>query len=201
VLNAAGALALCNDIVNTEFGEGAFEKRLPAVAEALEGFRGSKRRSEIVASLGGVIFMDDYAHHPTAIKATLEGLREFYPTRRIVVSFMSHTYSRTAALLERFSSCWGAADVVFFHKIYSSAREKPEDFPGITGRVLYEKARLTRPGNESSLHYVDEPLDAVPEIAALLAPGDLFITMGAGDNFKLLEPLLAAYGKFVRPAA
>jgi UDP-N-acetylmuramate--alanine ligase len=66
--------------------------------------------------------MDDYGHHPTAIKSTLEGLKEFYPSRRLIVSFMSHTYTRTAALLDDFASSLIPADLVFLHKIYGSAR-------------------------------------------------------------------------------
>jgi UDP-N-acetylmuramate--alanine ligase len=112
-LNAAAALALCTVLLNGE-GRGGKEvwddERRRRAGESLEAFRGARRRSEIVGEAGGILFMDDYGHHPTAIAATLEGLRAFYPRRRIVVSFMSHTYTRTAALLDEFASSFGAAE-------------------------------------------------------------------------------------------
>ncbi len=108
---------------------------LAAAAAALGAFRGSRRRSEMVGEAGGVLIIDDYAHHPTAVRTTLEGIRRFYPGRRILVDFMSHTYSRTRALLGEFGACFAAADVVLLHRIYASARERNES--GITGRDLY----------------------------------------------------------------
>jgi UDP-N-acetylmuramate--alanine ligase len=128
--------------------------------------------------------MDDYGHHPSAIKTTLEGLREFYPGRRIVLSFMSHTYTRTAALLDEFAASFAAADLVVLHKIYSSAREQYRG--GVDGKTLFDKTRALRNG----VYYVDEPLDAVSVLKDVLKSGDLFITMGAGDNWKLGRALL-----------
>ncbi|MDR1178238.1 MAG: Mur ligase domain-containing protein, partial [Spirochaetaceae bacterium] len=91
VLDAAAALALTVSLLETERAgqrDAAFEaclkERLPGMKAALESFSGSRRRSEIIGEAGGILFMDDYGHHPTAIKTTLEGLREFYPRRRIV---------------------------------------------------------------------------------------------------------------------
>jgi UDP-N-acetylmuramate--alanine ligase len=177
-LNAAAALALTDSLVKKEFGAWDEERREKA-RRALEEFRGSRRRSEILGEAGGVLFMDDYAHHPTAIKTTLEGLREFYPQRRIVLSFMSHTYTRTAALLEEFAASLEKADVVVLHKIYGSAREVYRG--GVTGRTLYEKTRALRDG----VYYREEPEEAAELLEGILAPGDLFITMGAGDNWRL----------------
>jgi UDP-N-acetylmuramate--alanine ligase len=186
-LNAAAALALTDSLVRAEFGEGGWtEERRENARRALEGFRGSKRRSEILGEYGGVLFMDDYGHHPTAVKTTLEGLREFYPQRRIVLSFMSHTYTRTAALLDDFASSFDAADLLFLHKIYGSAREEYRG--GVTGRTLFEKARALR----DRVYYADEPLEAAETLKKTLRPGDLFLTMGAGDNWKLGR-LLADY--------
>ena len=154
-LNVTAALALTSILVKKEFSWN--DERRQAVRKALDGFRGSKRRSEIIGEAGGIIFMDDYGHHPTAIKTTLEGLKSFYPARRLVVSFMSHTYTRTAALLDDFALSLAAADVLFFHKIYASAREKYDG--SVSGKTLCEKTKnLRSPGN---VYYVDEPLDAV----------------------------------------
>jgi UDP-N-acetylmuramate--alanine ligase len=186
-LNAAAALALVSLLVQKEFGkpgdDGWNEDRRQRARKALEEFRGSKRRSELTGSAGGVIFMDDYGHHPTAIKTTLEGLKSFYPSRRLVVSFMSHTYSRTAALLDEFAAAFNAADVIFLHKIYASAREKYEG--GVTGNSLYEKVKNLRTGTSGEVYYIDEPLDAFEPVKKLLKSGDLFITLGAGNNWPL----------------
>ncbi|MDR0376712.1 MAG: UDP-N-acetylmuramate--L-alanine ligase [Spirochaetaceae bacterium] len=189
-LNAAAALALTDSLVRDEFGEDGWTKeRREKARRALEEFRGSRRRSEILGEYGGVLFMDDYGHHPTAVKTTLEGLREFYPRRRIVVSFMSHTYTRTAALLDAFAASFGAADLLFLHKIYASARE---DYTGgVTGKSLFEQVLAGR-SPQDGVYYHEEPLDAAETLKKTLRPGDLFLTMGAGDNWKLGR-LLADY--------
>ena len=120
-LNAAGALALAADLLAGEKrGLGDLERARPALA----GFRGSRRRSEVVGEAGSVLFIDDYAHHPTEIRTTLAGLKSFYPGRRLVVDFMPHTFSRTRALLPEFAECFAAADEVILHRVYASAREQ-----------------------------------------------------------------------------
>jgi UDP-N-acetylmuramate--alanine ligase len=190
-LDATAALALTSSLVEKEFGpeggDGWNEERREGVRKELEGFRGSKRRAEIVGERGGILFMDDYAHHPTAIKTTLGGIRTFYPSRRIILSFMSHTYTRTAALLEDFAASLAGADVVVLHKIYGSAREGYRG--GVTGETLFEKTRALR----DNVYYVEEPEDAAELLRGILRPGDLFLTMGAGDNWKLGKTLLAYY--------
>ncbi|MDR2257706.1 MAG: UDP-N-acetylmuramate--L-alanine ligase [Treponema sp.] len=187
-LDAAAALALTSSLVKTEFGneggEGGWTgTRRENVRKALEDFRGSKRRSEILGEAGGILFMDDYGHHPTAIRTTLEGLKDFYPRRRLVVSFMSHTYTRTAALLDEFAASFEKADLVFLHKIYASAREVYHG--GVTGKTLYEKTKAL--GGE--VYYVDEPQDAAEPLKKILRAGDLFLTLGAGSNWPLGETL------------
>jgi UDP-N-acetylmuramate--alanine ligase len=188
-LNAAAALALTSLLVRKEFGEtgnadGWNEDRRQKVRKAFERFRGSKRRSEIIGEAGGIVFMDDYGHHPTAIKKTLEGLKSFYPGRRFVVSFMSHTYSRTAALLDEFAAAFSAADVLFLHKIYASAREKYEG--GVTGKTLFEKVKSLHAGTGGGeIYYIDEPPDALEPVKKILKRGDLFITLGAGSNWSM----------------
>ncbi|MDR1903966.1 MAG: UDP-N-acetylmuramate--L-alanine ligase [Treponema sp.] len=191
VLNAAAALALTDSLVRRETGtlppaDGGWNReRIEKVRRALEEFSGSKRRQEILGEAGGILFMDDYGHHPTAVKLTLEGLREFYPVRRLVVSFMPHTYSRTASLIDEFASSFAAADMVFLHKIYASERETYSG--GVNGRVLYEKvqASFERSSRGGKVYYIEEPLEAGGLLKTLLRPGDLFVTMGAGNNWKL----------------
>lgn len=183
VLNAAAAIALCSLLWAGERGESAAVD-MTAAGRALASFTGSRRRSEVVGEAGGILFMDDYAHHPTAIEKTLAGIRGFYPGRRLVVDFMSHTYSRTRALLPEFGRCFRSADSVILHRIYASAREQNDG--GITARELYQEVSRNHP----RVTYFEEPMDAVPFLVTELKPGDLFLTMGAGDNWKLGRELL-----------
>jgi len=194
-LNAAAAIALTASLVKKELGnEGWNDERKERVRAALEEFTGSKRRSEILGEAGGILFMDDYGHHPTAIRTTLEGLREFYPKRRLVLSFMSHTYTRTASLLDEFAASFDKADIVFLHKIYSSAREAYNG--GVSGKTLFEKTQAVFsriPDRKENIFFVEEPVDGFEQLRNILRPGDLFITMGAGDNWKLGEMLFNYY--------
>jgi UDP-N-acetylmuramate--alanine ligase len=185
-LNAAAALALTSSLVEREYG-GWNEERREGARRALEEFTGSRRRSELLGEAGGILFMDDYGHHPTAIETTLAGLKEFYPGRRLVVSFMSHTYTRTASLLDRFAGAFGKADVLILHRIYASAREQYQG--GVTGRTLFEKTGERR----DNTYYVEEPLEAFDMLKGMLRGGDLFLTLGAGDNWKLGRALLEYY--------
>ena len=177
-LNAAAALAVTASILAEE-GRDMDDGCLDVLAEGISRFRGSKRRCELVGEKDGVLVIDDYGHHPTAVDLTLKGLREFYPNRRLVVDFMSHTYSRTAALLERFASSFSAADCVILHKIYGSAREKYDG--SVTGETLFEETKK----RHGEVYYFTEINDALPFLRDYLRPGDLFVTMGAGDNWQL----------------
>ena len=197
VLDAAAAVALVCRLLVTA-GKDPLDY-YENIKRGLLNFSGGKRRSEIVGRFKNsngaeVIVLDDYGHHPTAVKTTLEGYREFYKGRKIIVDFMSHTYSRTQALLPEFARCFTAADEVILHKIYSSARENPADFT-ITGRTLYEAVMAT---GQQNVSYFEEILDAADfakaELEKPLGPeypdGYLFITMGAGDNWKLGKEIL-----------
>ncbi len=162
-----------------------FEEKL---AEGLFAFSGSRRRSEILGEREGILFMDDYAHHPTALKTTIEGFKSFYPGRRIIVDFMSHTYSRTEALFDDFASAFSAADLVIINKIYSSAREK-----GI--KTDLDRRFFDRVCDfHDNVCYYEEPLSAYDYLKKELKKGDVFITMGAGDNWTLGRKLFESYG-------
>lgn len=190
-LDAAGALALVSEILKL--------RALPPldyiddIKRALHSFKGGARRAEIIGEgeLFGsnLLIVDDYGHHPTAIKTTLMGFKEFFSGRKVIVDFMSHTYSRTAALLKEFGESFSSADIVILHKIYSSARERAEDF-SITGRTLFDEVKK----HNSEVYYTEEILDALDLLKNLLKEpldktrypnGYLFVTMGAGDNFRL----------------
>ena len=201
-LNAAAGLALCTVLLQKELEErngavssqtncepkesvpeGWNTRQLANAQKALEEFQGSKRRCEIIGEAGGVLFMDDYGHHPTAISATLSGLKEFYPHRRLIVSFMSHTFTRTAALLREFAACFYAADILFLHEIYSSAREHYEG--GVNGESLFNEINKLHKDKYEALYYFDKPMQAFTIAREILRSGDLFITMGAGNNWPL----------------
>ena len=191
-LNATAAIALIMSLAKQEFGEVKgkvlIEKKIQSVKDALENFKSTKRRSEIIGEAGGIIFMDDYAHHPTAIKTTLVGIKSFYPERRLIVSFMSHTYTRTSALFDEFASAFKDADILFLHKIYASARENYDG--GVSGKTLYEKTSAVR-GKET--FYFDEPDEAFSALCGILKNQDIFITLGAGNNWTLGEKLFSYF--------
>ena len=174
------------------------------IKSGLLDFSGSKRRSEILAEIEyqsdkKIIFIDDYGHHPTAIKTTLEGFKNFYPDKYLIVDFMSHTYSRTASLLEEFASSFESAEQVILHKIYSSARENKKDFEGIvSGEILFEKTKQYH----NKVSYFEEILDAKDFVKSIFnSPlpeeknGFVFVTMGAGDNWKLGTELIKEFRK------
>ncbi len=197
VLDACAAVALVSRLLleNKQNPKENFSK----IKKGLSSFTGGKRRSEVVGHLkingNDVLVIDDYGHHPTAIKTTLSGYREFYKNRKIIVDFMSHTYSRTMSLLKEFASSFTDANEVILHKIYSSARENPKDF-NITGKTLYEEV-LKSGFKKEAVHYFEEILSAknfvVQKLSEKLSPeysdGYLFVTMGAGDNWKLGKSL------------
>ncbi len=178
VLNAAAAIAVNMHILE-KAGNTEPEQIQQEITNALKSFRGSKRRSEIIRTDDDIIHIDDYAHHPTAIRTTLAGIREYYQNNRIIVDFMSHTYSRTMNLLSDFAKAFSASDILILNKIYSSAREeKPENF---SGENLFKEVKKYH----NNVHYCPEIEDAVEYIQNILKPGDVFITMGAGDNWKI----------------
>lgn len=158
------------------------------IEEGLSEFHGTRRRSERVGEAKGILVLDDYAHHPSAIRLTLQGFREFYPNRRIIVDFMSHTYSRTEALLSDFAQSFDCADLVLLNKVYSSAREQKGT---VDGHTLYKECCKYH----SNVYYFDEYEEALPFLLKELKEGDLFITMGAGNNWQLGRALLEALQK------
>jgi UDP-N-acetylmuramate--alanine ligase len=189
-LDAIAAMALSLSLL-ADFRAAKIDRDMPGVREidvlrtAVSEFSGSKRRSEILGEARGILFVDDYGHHPTAIAKTIRGVREFWPARRLVVDFMSHTYSRTKALFSEFASCLDEADEVILHGIYPSARE-PID-PSLGGEMLAQavKMRAASARHNGQVSYFEKPLEAETFLEAKLGQGDLFLTIGAGDNWKL----------------
>ncbi len=160
------------------------------IAEALEAFRGVGRRFEARGEAAGVRVVDDYGHHPTEIAATLAAARPL--AKRVLVLFQPHRYSRTALLHREFAACFGDADKVWVLDVYP-AGEAP--VPGVSGRTIVQSAREL-----GKRHLVEAPdaAAAVEAVACEARPGDLVLTLGAGDVWRLgdrvLERLRAGRG-------
>ena len=173
VLNALAALAACQE-VGVEFG---------LAAAALTRFQGTARRFEVKGQAAGVTVVDDYAHHPTEIEATLAAARLKYPGRPIWAVFQPHTYSRTATLLGGFAAAFGDADHVVVTEIYA-ARE--ENIQGVSGSDLVQQ--MAHP----DALYVATLEDAASSVLERVQSGDVVITLGAGDGYLIGERVLDA---------
>jgi len=163
VSNAAGALALT----------AALGLDPAACAPALKDFSGVGRRFEVIGTVNGITVIDDYAHHPTEIRATLEAARP--GCKRLICVFQPHRYTRTAWFLEEFSLAFEQADLLLLHSVYS-AGEVP--IPGATSEVLAEQIRKN---SNIPVFYSDHLFMLEEQALAIARPGDLIITMGAGD--------------------
>jgi UDP-N-acetylmuramate--alanine ligase len=146
-----------------------------AIAAALAGFRGTGRRFELLGRCNGLAVYDDYAHHPTEVRATLEAARHF-PANRIIAIFQPHLYSRTLNLLEGFARAFELADIVIIDDIYA-AREEP--VPGVNGGLLAERIRSV--AGDKPVEYLPVREEMVRRVAEMAQPGDLILTIGAGD--------------------
>ena len=144
------------------------------LVEGLGGFTGVRRRMELKGVVGGIRVYDDYAHHPTELVAQLAAAREVAGGGRLVVAFQPHRYSRTLAFAEEFGAALGAADDVVVMEVYAAGEEP---VPGATGATVASAVPLP------AEHVVFEPSwTAVPgHLAARAQPGDLVLTLGAGD--------------------
>lgn len=173
VLNALGALAAAR-----ELGVGVGE-----AARALSGFRGVGRRFEVVGQLGEALVADDYAHHPTEIAATLAAARNGWD-RRIVAIFQPHLYSRTRDFLEGFASALAQADVIVISEIYG-AREDPIE--GVSAAQIAGAVRALAP--DKQVEYVPDRAAIADLIREIAQPGDLILTLGAGDITEVADEL------------
>jgi UDP-N-acetylmuramate--alanine ligase len=187
VLNAGAALAV-SILLGREAQIIKHESWIEGLAHRLAQFQSTRRRSEVVFRSPELTVIDDYGHHPTAVKSTLEGYREFYPGCRIILSFMHHTYSRTKALYPQWLGAFEAADIVINHPIYSSARERADD--SISGQQFAQDLAQ----RHSSVQYFSHFEGAAAWLAQNLQPKDVVITMGAGDNWKVGQLLIKTIG-------
>jgi UDP-N-acetylmuramate--alanine ligase len=173
VRNALAALA-----VGWELGV-AFE----CAGAALSTFQGTERRFEVKGDVGGITVVDDYAHHPTQIRATLAAARRRYGARTLWAVFQPHTYSRTRALLDEYANSFADADHVIVTDIYA-ARES--DDLGISAADMV--ARMTHTDSRC----ITDLGDVMAHLLPRLRSGDVLITLGAGDGYTVGEGVLAA---------
>lgn len=169
LLNAAACIAM------------GMALQLPAhqILEGLHNFRGAGRRFELKATEHGIRIIDDYGHHPTEIRVTLEAARRYAGEGRVLVIFQPHRYSRTQAFLQEFATALDLADDVTLLEIYA-ASEKP--IHGITSELI--AAKMERG------HYLPNFVQAADRVIEMARPGDVIITLGAGD-VNSLAPIIA----------
>ena len=142
-----------------------------------------ERRQSILFQSSQRVVVEDYAHHPTEVRAAIAGARELYPDRRIVVAFQPHTYTRTKALFDEFAKALGKADDVLVLPIYA-AREKNES--GVSSRELAVKTLEYN----SSARYVASHEAAVDDLCKQLTNNDVLLVMGAGTVIEVTKQLV-----------
>lgn len=155
------------------------------IAQALGSFAGVQRRMELKGEVCDITVVDDYGHHPTEIRATLSAVKQAWPEKRLVVLFQPHRYSRTKGLFNEFQTCFHLADLLVMTDIYAASEEPIE---GIGSLQLLEKIR--QHGQRHTAH-IPEVSELAAAIKDKLQPGDLVLTLGAGNIVKAGEELLA----------
>ena len=170
VLNTLAAIAVSDEL----------EAPLDVMKDALENFHGVARRFSIVGEVQGITLVDDYGHHPAEISATLEAARKAF-SGRVLVAFQPHRFSRTQLLFDDFTRCFNAADVVLIADVYA-AGEAPID--GVSSEHL---VRAIAARGHRAVKYLRERAELAAELATLARPGDVVISLGAGDINKVLS--------------
>ena len=170
-LRAPGAHNACNALAAIGVG---LELGIPfeQIQKGISNFSGILRRFHLQGEEQGILLIDDYAHHPTEVEATLKAARTSFPGRRLVAAFQPHLYSRTRQFHAQFAAALSLADLVFVTDVYP-AREAP--LPGVTGDLIAEAIE------DTTVHYLPEKEDLPEALLAHTTTGDLVITLGAGD--------------------
>jgi UDP-N-acetylmuramate--alanine ligase len=165
------------------------------IRKYLEEFKGTARRMQIMGTFKGATIIDDYAHHPTEIKTTLEGARQIHGNKKIISVFHPHTFTRTKALLDDFAKSFGDADEVIVLDIYGSARE---EHGGVSSEDLVRKvksqkspaAHRTAGQAKVKVSYIPTLKECEEYLRENVERGDVVILMGAGDVFRIGENLI-----------
>ena len=174
VLNATAAVALAME-------EGI---SVEVARKAVAAFEGVQRRFELIGEKNDILVFDDYAHHPTEATATLQGFRDAFPERRVIVAFQPHLFSRTRDQHEAFGSAFANCDVLLCTDIYP-ARERPIE--GVTGAMVSDSALAF---GHRNARFVGDQMNLLPILKEELRPGDVVVLMGAGNIYKLGEKIL-----------
>ena len=174
VLNALAALSAAHQLGYS----------LAQASAALGKFQGTGRRFEVLGEAEGIVVIDDYAHHPTKIRATLAAARLRYPSRRIWAVWQPHTYSRTRLLLAEFAAAFEQADEVVVTAVYPAREPAPAD--NFSARQVVAAMRHKR------AHYVPELVKATAYLLGRLRSGDVLVVMSAGDADQVSSNVLAA---------
>lgn len=153
------------------------------ILEGLENYKGIGRRFELKKNVKGTMVIEDYAHHPTEIKATLEAAKKGW-SRRIVAIFQPHRYTRLSLLMKSFATAFNQADVLVITEIYPAGEEP---IPGVTGEVLYQETE--RFGHKNA--HFEPSIEKIPSlIAEIVLPEDLIIVMGAGNIYRIIPDII-----------
>jgi len=155
------------------------------ILEALESYTGTGRRFELRRVVDDIMVVEDYAHHPTEIKATLEAAKRGW-SRRVVAVFEPHRYTRLSKLMTAFATAFNQADVLVLTDIYP-AGEDP--IPGVDGRALYEEVRQF---GHKNVHFEPDLKRIGPLLGGILAPGDIVLVLGAGNVNRTIPDIVAA---------
>ena len=156
------------------------------IARALAKFDGVQRRLQVKGEVNGIMVIDDYGHHPTEIRATLDAVREGWPGRRLVVVFQPHRYSRTKALFAEFQGAFHRADILYLSDIYAAGEEP---LAGVSSERL---AREIRRHGQRDVFFTASIDDLPAEIQPVLKSGDIALTLGAGNIVRVGEKLLGS---------
>jgi UDP-N-acetylmuramate--alanine ligase len=183
ILNLPGVHNVYNSLASLAVG---MELDIPfdVIKSTLETVEGVRRRMEIKGEKKGVTVVDDYGHHPTEIKTTLTAAKECWPDRRIVAIFQPHRYSRTRALFDEFTRAFYQSDLLVVLPIYSAGEKKIE---GLTSEALCNG--IQEHGHKDVI-YIEAFETAAFRLKAVLKEGDVLITLGAGDVWKIGEEVL-----------
>jgi UDP-N-acetylmuramate--alanine ligase len=183
LLNLPGLHNVYNSLASIAVGM-ELDISFDVIKSALQTVEGVQRRLEIKGEKKGVTVVDDYGHHPTEIKITLQAARESWPHRRVVVVFQPHRYTRTQALFDEFTRSFYQSDLLVVLPIYAAGEQK---IKGVEGHALFEGVRSH--GHKEVVYFQDFET-AVSHLIKILSPEDILLTLGAGDVWKVGEMVL-----------
>ncbi|MEJ2055159.1 MAG: cyanophycin synthetase [Calditrichaceae bacterium] len=172
VKNALAAIGVCYEL----------EMPVDKIYTGLKTFTGVHRRFEIKADINNILIVDDYAHHPTEVRATLKSAKTGWDSK-IIAAFQPHLYTRTRDFYKEFAKALAIADICIICDVYPAREEK---IPGVSGEII---ARALKKNGHKNTIYIENKDDIPEQAQKLLKPGNMFISMGAGDIWKAGEKL------------